>query len=397
MTDIKSNMSHIDFLSNEKFIAWKLLPNEELNQFWEGYLNANPELADSFHKASETFNTINFRKKLPVESERILLFDRIQHTILRTSRHKKIKRFIHYAAVACGFILVSLSLYIYTSQTSEKLYLVGNGQELFVGNHLTEEDIILMSENQVFSYNNQIQIKLNKKGNTEVKQDNNVELVNISENTINRLIVPFGKRSKVSLDDGSEILLSSGSTIEFPTHFNSETREIRLIKGEVYIDVKPDKKRSFILHTNELSIKVYGTKFNVSAHENYPTTIVLEEGKISLRTKTNNREIFLTPNELAHVTPSGEINKRIVNVDKYTSWKDGYLVFDKTPISEVLRQLEKYYNLSFEFDANINLNMRTCTGNIYLSDNVDNVMKTIALLTSMEYKKENNFINIFNK
>ena len=67
-----------------------------------------------------------------------------------------------------------------------------------------------------------------------------------------------------------------------------------------------------------------------------------------------------------------------------------------TPMSEVLKQIEKYYNLSFNYDKDVKLKDLTCTGKIVLSENLDNVMTTIALLTSTKYLKENNRIYITN-
>jgi ferric-dicitrate binding protein FerR (iron transport regulator) len=86
-----------------------------------------------------------------------------------------------------------------------------------------------------------------------------------------------------------------------------------------------------------------------------------------------------------------------VDISQFISWKDGYLSFDKTPITEVLQQIGRYYNLSFDFGNNMNLQKRTCTGKIYLSENMDNVMGTIALLSSTRYEKENNRIYITNE
>ena len=64
---------------------------------------------------------------------------------------------------------------------------------------------------------------------------------------------------------------------------------------------------------------------------------------------------------------------------------------------DVLEKIERYYNLTFNFDRDVNLQNRTCSGKIYLSENLDNVMTTIALLTSTEYRKENNNIYITNE
>ncbi|MEA4978580.1 MAG: DUF4974 domain-containing protein, partial [Petrimonas sp.] len=69
----------------------------------------------------------------------------------------------------------------------------------------------------------------------------------------------------------------------------------------------------------------------------------------------------------------------------------------KTPMTEVLKQIGRYYNLSFDFGNDVNLQKRTCTGKIYLSENLDNVMTTIGLLSSTKYTKNDNQIFIINE
>ena len=90
-------------------------------------------------------------------------------------------------------------------------------------------------------------------------------------------------------------------------------------------------------------------------------------------------------------------DKQAVDVNRIISWKDGYLTLDRTPVSEVLKQIGRYYNLAFDYKADVNLQKRTCTGKIYLSDNLDYVMTTVALLSSTGYEKQGNRIYIMNE
>jgi ferric-dicitrate binding protein FerR (iron transport regulator) len=108
--------------------------------------------------------------------------------------------------------------------------------------------------------------------------------------------------------------------------------------------------------------------------------------------------VSLYPNELAvYNSESLEFDKKEVNVEDYTSWKDGYLSLNKTPMTEVLKRISRYYNLSFNYDNSVELQNRSCTGKIQLSENLENVMTTISLLTSTSYEIENNRIYITNE
>jgi len=190
------------------------------------------------------------------------------------------------------------------------------------------------------------------------RKDKTVELTKSKQNT---LIVPYGKRSTLILSDGSKVWLNSGSVLEFPAQFTGNNREVRLTSGEMYIEVASDSQKPFHVRTSDFNVKVYGTKFNVSAYDDSPKSVVLVEGRVSLQS-ANKKETILSPNEQAVYSDNGTFHTQKVHVNQFISWKNGYLEFDKTPMTEVLKQIGRYYNLSFDFDNDVNLLKRTCTG-----------------------------------
>jgi ferric-dicitrate binding protein FerR (iron transport regulator) len=161
----------------------------------------------------------------------------------------------------------------------------------------------------------------------------------------------------------------------------------------MYIEVIPDQNKPFFVHTSNFNVKVYGTKFNVSNYTGSVPSVVLVEGSVSLQSK-DHKELFISPSEKAVYSGSGTFHTQKVDVNQFISWKEGYLTFDKTPMTEVLQQIGRYYNLSFDYEQDVNLQKRTCSGKIYLSNNMNNVMTTIALLTSTQYDMQNNRIYI---
>ena len=91
----------------------------------------------------------------------------------------------------------------------------------------------------------------------------------------------------------------------------------------------------------------------------------------------------------------GNISKQEIDVSLYTSWIKGVFIFDGTPISEVLKKVGRYYNISFSGIADIP--DKKITGKLYLSENIDDVLSSISLLTSTTYKRENSIIKLINK
>jgi ferric-dicitrate binding protein FerR (iron transport regulator) len=160
----------------------------------------------------------------------------------------------------------------------------------------------------------------------------------------------------------------------------------------MYIEVAHDKEKPFYVHTPDFKLRVYGTKFNLSNYDNSPGSVVLVEGSVSVQSGTE--EMFLNPNEQLLISRGKAPERQTVDVTHYISWKDGYLLLENTPMTDVLDKVERYYNLSFNYEQDVNLKKRTCSGKIYLSENLDNVMTTITLLSATQFKKENNRIYI---
>lgn len=212
---------------------------------------------------------------------------------------------------------------------------------------------------------------------------------------MNKLIVPYGKRSKIILSDGTQVWLNSGSSLEFPSAFSRNSRKV-LLSGEMYIEVATDKNSPFYVHTSGYNVKVYGTKFNVSSYPGSTSSVVLVEGIVGLQA-ANKQELVLSPREQAIYSDNGTFQTQKVDVTPFISWKEGYLSFEDTPVTEALLQIERYYNLSFNYGDNISFQGLTCTGKIILSDNLDNVMTTLSLISDTKYKKEDKLIYIYKK
>jgi len=175
-------------------------------------------------------------------------------------------------------------------------------------------------------------------------EESNVSEMSLPENVMHKLMVPSGKRSILQLSDGTRMWLNSGTELDFPSKFGGSTREIT-VKGEIYIEVAEGQK-PFYVNTSQFRVRVHGTKFNISAYGDEDNTVVLVEGSVEVVT-AGHESTWLSPNEKAAIS-TGKILKETVNVDEYTGWKDGVLIFDQTPISEVLKKIGRYYNVNFE-------------------------------------------------
>lgn len=168
----------------------------------------------------------------------------------------------------------------------------------------------------------------------------------------NTLRVPYGRRFDVVLSDGTQVFLNSGSSLKYPIKFLEGSNRIVYLTGEAYFEVTKDKEHSFIVNTDDIDIKVLGTKFNVSHYpEDSITNTVLVEGSVELyeldmHGKEIIKPVLLEPNFKAEWNKT-ERKMSVENVDTwiYTSWIQGKLVFRNTAFREIRKGLERKYNV----------------------------------------------------
>ena len=177
---------------------------------------------------------------------------------------------------------------------------------------------------------------------------------NISTDKIiyNVLSIPYGEKFKLELSDGTLVHLNSGSSLRYPVKFLSGHERIVFIKGEAYFEVKEDKTSPFIVQSNNVNIRVLGTKFNISSYEedNLLNT-VLVEGSIRLflpnEEYSESNSTLLNPGHMASWNKSdNQFKFKEVDTRIHTAWTKGKLVFKNTPFSSIRKKLERHYNVT---------------------------------------------------
>ena len=383
------------FLQNNDFISWRLTGDPYMESYWEEYIEMHPEQKDAFEKAIQEFSRIQLNKEMLSKTEQINLLKRIHTSRDETLRKKRLSLIVRYSTAACIALIIGISTFYYTQTGNEEFNLLAH--DLIVGENLDNEEIQLITDSETSSFSRDVQVRINEEGGVLIKEEGvGLKEMEVNTSTMTKLVVPYGKRSQLTLSDGSKIWINSGSVLEFPTTFTGNTRTVNLV-GEMYAEVAKDSQRPFIVSTQGFQIHVHGTKFNVSAYrDNASQSIVLVEGSVGVKSSAR-KETLLQPNEMLTWNKS-VWNKEQVDVSGYISWKDGFMILNSTPITDVLKQIERYYNLTFNIPQTEHLAKITCTGKIYLSEDLDNVMETIALLSSTQYKRSGKsiYINITN-
>lgn len=383
---MRSQLStYSDFLENREFILWRLERTDEQDAYWFTFIRENPTLQKEFEKAIEIFEQVKVNEQSFAETD--LLYQKIQHSI--ATHQKKKRRILYYLSTAAAVALLLIVGTLFFNRESTPITAT---HEQVIGKTLPGEDIKLLVGSDVITLNQDTEIEQVEGEMTYTDSTNARKTIKTEDVKMNKLIVPNGKRSSLILADGSKVWINSGTEVEFPSKFDKKTREI-YVNGEIYIDVTELKKQPFIVHTSTFDVEVFGTSFNVSAYvDDEETSIVLVEGSVQLNTTDSSMKML--PNEMVKIS-AGNISKQEIDVSLYTSWIKGVFIFDGTPISEVLKKVGRYYNISFSGIADIP--NKKITGKLYLSENIDDVLSSISLLTSTTYKREDNIIKLINK
>jgi len=238
------------------------------------------------------------------------------------------------------------------------------------------------------------------------------------------MVAPMGSRSILTLPDGTKVWLNSGSKISFSNSFGKTTRYLRL-DGEAYFVVAKNKKIPFVVHTSELNVTALGTVFNVKAYADEKTVeTTLVEGSVKIEPTIKDRKssttLVLKPNQKAvyrkieigidnekNIVKAQDNQKdekytslvpialkvdTVVDTKPYTSWKDNRWLFRREKLDNLIRKLERRYDVEITFKDDA-LKNYTFSGSLY-DESIEQVFNAIKLIAPIDYKIEHRKIEI---
>lgn len=373
-----------DFIKNASFLRWKLFESPEDKLFWNECLQENPEITEQIEEAEQIIRTIvRLNDYALTEEESLLISQAIQDRLQQQLRKKKIIYWCSSVAAACIIFLFILSSPVAKEKKVEEPLLIAESS-IEGGNEENKGIRIIINDKECLYFDQNTDIRYDKGGKIVVlNEDKEVTKIDTKDRPIqkNKLIVPKGKRSSLVLTDGTKIWINSGSTLEFPHYFEKDKREI-MVEGEIYIEVAKEEERPFFVNTPDVSVKVLGTRFNISAYkDDLFSNVVLVEGKVEV--SYENEKIILNPNQLA-ILEEKHMKVKTADVYDYISWKDGLLQFNSKPLPQILTRLSRYYDVDISCGEDIQ--DLSCTGKLVLFDDFSQVLKTIANTVPIKYE-----------
>ncbi|WP_291402486.1 FecR family protein [Daejeonella sp.] len=341
----------------DKYIAGEASKEEEqrLLNFYGSFKpsNKNEELPDMKELKHKIFNKISENINVEVENgSSFRLF------------HMK-----SFSIAAMIMVALSVGLYFYSNRTLPQ---VEQFAELNVKNDIlpgNNKAVLTLADGSRISLDDaangllasQGNIAITKTDNGEIVYERNIESKNrdlLSQSVTNTIQTPKGGKFQVRLPDGSKVWLNSASTLSYPTTFTGKERKVTL-SGEAYFEIASNKKVPFRVISNGQIVEVLGTHFNINSYDDEDfTKTTLLEGSVRVILKSTSDVLgktkMLKPGEQS-LTNTKQSGIRIENADteKAIAWKNGYFKFKNTPIKEIMREVERWYDVELIYEGNM--------------------------------------------
>lgn len=371
---------------------------------WLKFLNDNHESKEQILQAKKIISLFKVDDGKLEKERKYELWMNISNFNKSFNPTRNIFQFRNIVKIAASvLIIVSLGslLYLnfiskenhYTFSESKNSIIPGNPVLILANGDKIE---VKKDESEITVLENQDAVQIN---NDTIYKYVPVKVSTEKEMPLNELVIPYGKKSKVVLNDGTKVWLNAGSRFAFPQKFTGKKR-IVFLDGEGYFEVAENKKLPFIVSSKNINIEVLGTKFNVSTYssDDFCETILLE-GRVNVwgENKLLKDKTIMLPNQKAtyHVAEKQMVLKSEPDADKYIAWVEGWYEFSNENLEQVLKKMGRYYNVTFQYNHENIKNALPISGKLDLKDSFDEVMRVLSQVAEIEYQivGENVIIN----
>lgn len=341
------------------------------------WIEANEENKEVFRKVQALYASISIDSADRTGNANTADVQQIMKEISR----KRYRLSTYISAVVCSAAVILFVVLFPFGQRNNYEYekaLAGIADKTEITLTVSGQKKIELSDTSIVAYN--------KKGEIIINDTVTVSKEKEQKSELNTIYVPYGKRSTLILADGSKVYLNSGSSLVYPVVFAKDKREVYL-DGEGYFEVSKEARRKFIVQTSCKAIEVLGTKFNVSVDKTQNLfEAVLVTGKIAL--EGNAGKIELSPNQYyGYDSDSGQDVLKTVDARDYISWIEGKLRINREPLSNVIRKLEKSYNIKIQILDSKYLDYKI-SGNLDLKSTPEETMNVLMRILIPNYKSQ---------
>jgi len=309
-------------------------------------------------------------------------------------KSKTIKLWPRIVAIAAAVALLVLGVYFFNYRNDKHTN----------SNTLATQDITPGTVGATLTLANGKKIKLSDAANGELASQSGVTIsksangqltYEIKENTnheaqLNTLSTANGETYRVRLPDGSLVWLNATSSLTFSSNLNEGGRRRVKLIGEGYFEVTKDKDHPFIVESSDQEVEVLGTHFNINAYQDediIKTTLI--EGSVKIITPKLQK--MLLPGHEA-VKSGNDIQVYSVKAEQAAAWKDGRFVFDNKKIGDIMKMIERWYNVQVIYEGEMPEDL--FLGSVSRFDHVSQVLNILESTGRVHFKVEDRKIYV---
>ncbi|MDJ1482327.1 FecR domain-containing protein [Cytophagaceae bacterium YF14B1] len=332
----------IDFVLDEYFQQWILSPNEETDSFWDTWQLQHPEKEMEIEEARRTIHALRFKADILLNEQQHRMLRNILESIQKKDQviplikeKKVLVWYTHWKRIAAGLLVGAFAI-------------------------------------SAISY-----WYLNRKISYETK---------------------YGEIQTIILPDQTKVTLNAHSRLHFERNWQSDKPREVWLKGEAFFEVTKktphDPAARFQVHTEDLTVEVLGTKFNVNQREQL-TAVSLNEGKIQLKleTTTPSKDILMAPGEMVKFSETNQkIEKITIQAENQSSWTKNFWVLTNTSLAEIAKRIETTYGYKVSI-TNEQLLSESISG-VLPTRNIKNLLDVLSTTYNVKIQITNNRITI---
>jgi ferric-dicitrate binding protein FerR (iron transport regulator) len=206
-----------------------------------------------------------------------------------------------------------------------------------------------------------------------------------TNNNQNRIEITSNEKGKeIILADGSKVWLNKDAVLTYPEKFDKNTRIVEL-SGEAFFEIEKNPNKPFIINMSNATVKVTGTSFNINSGKD-ETEIIVATGTVKVSGTDNSKSKVITAGYSAKVS-NNNIEKYKTSNPNYLAWKTGEFIFKETPVNQVVKDLNSYY----DYQIILNNEEMDClfTAN-FTKANLQDIIDVLKLTCDIEIIRKDN-------
>lgn len=208
------------------------------------------------------------------------------------------------------------------------------------------------------------------------------------------ITAPRGSMKQIMLPDSTMVQLNAGTAIKFPVTFSASKREVTLLGGEAFFDVKHDVKKPFLVHTAQVTTQVLGTSFNIKFYKELPNIqVFVNSGKVEIHSPKRTFGFYTPQQQLTYNKQDQSFTRQQISGDHSLSWMHDELILDSVSFNEIAVYLQNRYSVTFNY-AGKKLNKQRYSVRFSNKLNIKQVLDILQLIDGRKYKLTGDTVNI---